>query len=69
LALNNLLKNVPEHFSSCFGRYTLLFHFSVLLKRDQQTNKSRGFGFITYENPADAKEAVKELDKQVDNYG
>jgi len=39
--------------------------FAVLLKRDQQTNKSRGFGFITFENPSDADEAVKQLDKKV----
>ena len=38
---------------------------SVLLKRDQQSNQSRGFGFITFENPADADEAVKQLDKTV----
>ncbi|XP_071798268.1 uncharacterized protein [Asterias amurensis] len=30
----------------------------VLLMRDKETNVSRGFGFITYENPSDAKDAV-----------
>lgn len=42
-----------------FGKIT-----EVLLKREQQSGKSRGFGFITYENPSDADEAVKQLDKQ-----
>ena len=45
-----------------------LLHFaSVLLKRDLHEQKSRGFGFITFENPADAEEAVKQLDRTVSN--
>ncbi|XP_053555206.1 RNA-binding motif protein, X chromosome [Bombina bombina] len=33
----------------------------VLLMKDRDTNKSRGFAFVTFESPADAKDAVREL--------
>lgn len=29
--------------------------------KDQETNKSRGFAFITFESPADAKDAAKDM--------
>ncbi|WAR27802.1 RBMX-like protein [Mya arenaria] len=51
-----------DEFEKMFGKFGKITE--VLLKRDQQTNKSRGFGFITYENPSDADEAVKVLDKK-----
>lgn len=37
----------------------------VLLMKDRETNKSRGFAFVTYENPGDAKDAVRELNGKV----
>ncbi|KAM9576401.1 RNA-binding motif protein, X chromosome-like [Trichechus inunguis] len=33
----------------------------VLLMKNRDTNKSRGFAFITFENPADAKVATKDM--------
>lgn len=33
--------------------------------RDKVRQVSRGFGFVTYENPIDAEEAVKHMDSKV----
>ncbi|KAJ1075488.1 hypothetical protein K5549_009632 [Capra hircus] len=44
---------------AAFGKYG---HISeVLLMKDRETNKSRGFAFITFESPADAKAAVRDM--------
>ncbi|XP_060741410.1 RNA-binding motif protein, X chromosome isoform X2 [Tachysurus vachellii] len=45
-----------ESYFSKFGRIS-----EVLLMKDRETNKSRGFAFVTYENPGDAKDAVREM--------
>ncbi|KAJ1057344.1 PREDICTED: RNA-binding motif protein, X chromosome-like [Capra hircus] len=42
-----------------FGKYGHIVE--VLLIKDQNTNKSRGFAFITFESPEDAKDAAKEM--------
>ncbi|KAG8448419.1 hypothetical protein GDO86_015494 [Hymenochirus boettgeri] len=42
-----------------FGKYGHVVE--VLLMKDRDTNKSRGFAFVTFENPADAKDAAREL--------
>lgn len=38
---------------------------SVLLMKDRETNKSRGFAFVTFESPADAKDAAHEMNGKV----
>ncbi|KAG9335318.1 hypothetical protein JZ751_005367 [Albula glossodonta] len=42
-----------------FGKYGRIVE--VLLMKDRETNKSRGFAFVTFESPADAKDAVREM--------
>ena len=44
---------------------TLVFLYVVLLMKDRETNKSRGFAFVTYENPGDAKDAAREMNGKV----
>ncbi|XP_062380833.1 RNA-binding motif protein, X chromosome isoform X1 [Sardina pilchardus] len=45
-----------EQYFSKYGRI-----MEVLLMKDRETNKSRGFAFVTYENPGDAKDAAREM--------
>uniref|UniRef100_A0A667XFR2 RNA binding motif protein X-linked n=1 Tax=Myripristis murdjan TaxID=586833 RepID=A0A667XFR2_9TELE len=45
-----------EQYFSKYGRIV-----QVLLMKDRETNKSRGFAFITFESPADAKDAAREM--------
>ncbi|XP_033761133.1 RNA binding motif protein, X-linked-like-1 isoform X1 [Pecten maximus] len=51
-------KALEEKFSK-FGRLT-----ETILIRDKGNNKSRGFGFVTFENPLDGEDAVKTLNGQ-----
>ncbi|XP_029469152.1 cold-inducible RNA-binding protein-like isoform X1 [Rhinatrema bivittatum] len=40
---------------------------NVIVVKDRETQRSRGFGFVTYENPADAKDAIMAMNgKTVD---
>ncbi|XP_058857165.1 RNA-binding motif protein, X chromosome-like isoform X1 [Acipenser ruthenus] len=45
-----------EQYFTKYGRVV-----EVLLMKDRETNKSRGFAFVTFENPADAKDAAREM--------
>ena len=38
---------------------------SVLVIRDKITSKSRGYGFVTFENPLDAEDAAKGMEGTV----
>ncbi|XP_069468889.1 RNA-binding motif protein, X chromosome-like isoform X4 [Ambystoma mexicanum] len=44
---------------SCFGKYGRIAE--VLLMKDRETSKSRGFAFVTFESPADAKDAARDM--------
>ncbi len=39
--------------------------FSVHVARNRETNRSRGFGFVTFENPDDAKDALEGMNGKV----
>ncbi|XP_024612844.1 LOW QUALITY PROTEIN: RNA-binding motif protein, X-linked-like-2 [Neophocaena asiaeorientalis asiaeorientalis] len=49
-----------------FGKYGCLTE--VLLMKDRETNKSRGFAFVTFESPADAKAAARDMNGGRDGY-
>ncbi|XP_012580656.1 PREDICTED: RNA-binding motif protein, X-linked-like-2 [Condylura cristata] len=42
-----------------FGKYGRISE--VLLMKDRETSKSRGFAFVTFESPADAKAAARDM--------
>ncbi|XP_006870225.1 PREDICTED: RNA-binding motif protein, X chromosome-like [Chrysochloris asiatica] len=44
---------------AAFGKYGRIIE--VLLMKDRETTKSRGFAFITFESPADAKAAARDM--------
>ncbi|XP_062605728.1 uncharacterized protein LOC134267541 isoform X2 [Saccostrea cucullata] len=50
---------VLEKYFSHYGRLT-----EVIVKRDKNTHQTRGYAFITFENPYDADDAIKEMDKK-----
>lgn len=41
------------------------FISAVLLMKDRETNKSRGFAFVTFESPADAQDAARDMNGKV----
>ncbi|KAJ3587341.1 hypothetical protein NHX12_010939 [Muraenolepis orangiensis] len=45
-----------EQYFSKYGRIV-----EVLLMKDRETTKSRGFAFVTFESPSDAKDAAREM--------
>ncbi|XP_062054124.1 RNA-binding motif protein, X-linked-like-2 [Lepus europaeus] len=44
---------------AAFGKYGRIIE--VLLMKDRETSKSRGFAFVTFESPADAKAAARDM--------
>ncbi|XP_017703173.1 PREDICTED: cleavage stimulation factor subunit 2-like [Rhinopithecus bieti] len=42
-----------------FGKYGRIVN--ILLMKDREANKSRGFAFVTFESPADAKDAARDM--------
>uniref|UniRef100_A0A673US88 RNA binding motif protein X-linked n=1 Tax=Suricata suricatta TaxID=37032 RepID=A0A673US88_SURSU len=50
-----------------FGKYGRIVE--VLLMKDRETNKSRGFAFVTFESPADAKDAARDMNGKLPCHG
>lgn len=48
-----------DFLDSIFSKYGPILE--VLLMKDRETQKSKGYGFVTFENPEDAKDAEKDL--------
>jgi RNA recognition motif-containing protein len=52
--------NTTEDLRNAFGVFGAIEDATVIL--DRSTGRSRGFGFVTFANAADAVEAVKKMD-------
>lgn len=50
------LETNEKGLEAAFSKYGRIIE--VLLMKDQETSKSRGFAFVTFENPADTKAAA-----------
>ena len=48
-----------EGLRAAFARFGTIVEATVI--PDRETGRSRGFGFVTFENPRDADEAVKQM--------
>ncbi|KAM8962098.1 cold-inducible RNA-binding protein [Pelodytes ibericus] len=54
-----------QNLEQVFGKYGQISE--VVVVKDRETKRSRGFGFVTYENPDDAKDAMMAMNgKSVD---
>lgn len=51
----------------CNCKCQYLLPFLVILMKDRETNKSRGFAFVTFESPSDAKDAAREMNGKVEH--
>jgi RNA recognition motif-containing protein len=48
-----------ERLRAAFARFGPIVEATVI--PDRETGRSRGFGFVTFENPKDAEEAIKQM--------
>jgi len=61
LYVGNLSYDIDnERLSSMFSEYGEIKEATVIM--DRLTNKSKGFGFVTFANDEDADKALRELD-------
>ena len=55
-----------EVLTRVFGRYPSFVKAKVV--RDKRTNKTRGYGFVSFKDPNDFVRAIRELDGKNYNY-
>uniref|UniRef100_A0A8C8ZDE5 RRM domain-containing protein n=1 Tax=Prolemur simus TaxID=1328070 RepID=A0A8C8ZDE5_PROSS len=58
------LETDEKGLEAAFGKYGRIVE--VLLVKDRETSKSRGFAFVTFESPADAKAAARDMNATVE---
>ncbi|XP_075057069.1 cold-inducible RNA-binding protein B-like, partial [Mixophyes fleayi] len=65
LFIGGLSFDTEGNLEEVFCKYGLITE--VVVVKDRETKRSRGFGFVTYENPEDAKDALQAMNgKSVD---
>ena len=57
-----LLQTRDDDLRDCFGKFGPLADARIVMDRD--SGRPKGFAFITFENPADADAALKDLNGQ-----
>ncbi|KTG02178.1 hypothetical protein cypCar_00033258 [Cyprinus carpio] len=58
-------ETTEQSLEEAFSKYGSIAKVDVI--RDRETDRSRGFGFVTFENPEDAKDAMAAMNgKSVD---
>ena len=66
ILIRNLARSVSEpEIKQLFEAYGSVQSCSLVM--DEQTGKSKGFGFVTMPNPGEAKAAIKNLNGKVLN--
>ena len=55
----------PQVLSRTFGRYPSFQMAKVV--RDKRSNKTKGYGFVSFESPDDFTKAIKEMNGETDN--
>uniref|UniRef100_A0A671M0C9 Cold inducible RNA binding protein b n=1 Tax=Sinocyclocheilus anshuiensis TaxID=1608454 RepID=A0A671M0C9_9TELE len=52
-----------QSLEEAFSKYGSIAKVDVI--RDRETDRSRGFGFVTFENPEDAKDAMAAMNGKI----
>ena len=56
-----ILLMLPNLVSLWSRRLSFFFYLPAIIVTDRETHKSRGFGYVVFSNPEDAKEAISTM--------